>query len=109
MIQSKKFASLNVIPKSFEGVATLNNGTVMYLLTENRLHREDGPAIEYCGGTKAWFVNGVCHREDGPAIEYYNGIREWYLNGKRVSAEDVFQQLTDDQKEKVVWELDLWK
>ena len=46
------------------------------------LHREDGPAIEYTNGSKAWFVNGVPHRMDGPAYEYANGTREWYVNGR---------------------------
>jgi hypothetical protein len=36
-------------------------------------HREDGPAFEWSGGDKSWFINGKLHREDGPAIEYANG------------------------------------
>jgi len=47
------------------------------------LHREDGPAIEWASGTKAWYLNGKYHREDGPAIEYDSGTKAWYLNGKR--------------------------
>jgi hypothetical protein len=46
-----------------------------------KLHREDGPAIEYANGTKKWYLNGVRHREDGPAIEWANGGKTWYLNG----------------------------
>ena len=34
------------------------------------VHREDGPAIEYADGAKAWYINGTLHREDGPAVEY---------------------------------------
>jgi len=48
-----------------------------------KLHRCNGPAIEYPTGTKCWYHNGKLHRDDGPAIEYSNGEREWYLNGKR--------------------------
>ena len=48
-------------------------------------HREDGPAIEYIGGHKYWFVNGRRHREDGPAIECASGNKEWWLNGERLT------------------------
>jgi len=33
-------------------------------------------------GDKHWFLCGKLHREDGPAIEYANGDRFWYLNGE---------------------------
>lgn len=48
-----------------------------------KLHREDGPAVEYASGTKYWYRNGKCHREDGPAIELCDGDRAWYLNDMR--------------------------
>ena len=48
-------------------------------------HREDGPAVEWCNGDKAWYINGKRHREDGPAIEYNNGDNVWYINGKKLS------------------------
>jgi hypothetical protein len=47
------------------------------------LHREDGPAVEYADGDKAWYLNGEIHREDGPAVEYADGSKFWYLNGVR--------------------------
>lgn len=37
------------------------------------------------------------------------GGREWYLNGKPSTAQEVFDQLTDEEKEKAIWELDEWK
>ena len=49
---------------------------------KNKLHREDGPAIEYADGTKSWYLNGQLHREDGPAIEWADGDKYWYLNDK---------------------------
>jgi len=52
-----------------------------YWLLNNKLHREDGPAVEYSDGTKRWYLNGERHRTDGPAIEYADGSKEWYLNG----------------------------
>jgi len=36
----------------------------------------------YPNGTKHWYLNGRLHREDGPAVEYANGDKCWYLNGK---------------------------
>ena len=50
---------------------------------EGKLHREDGPAVEYADGGKEWYVNGQIHREDGPAAEYTKGNKYWYINGKR--------------------------
>ena len=47
-----------------------------------KLHREDGAAVEWADGDKAWYINGKLHREDGAAIEYAGGTKEWYLNGK---------------------------
>jgi hypothetical protein len=35
-----------------------------------KLHREDGPAVEWTNGSKSWYLNGNLHREDGPAIEW---------------------------------------
>jgi len=49
---------------------------------DGKLHREDGPAMVYENGTKAWFINGQLHRTDGPAIEYADGAKYWYQSGK---------------------------
>ena len=57
------------------------NGTKWY--QDNKLHRINGPAIEYADGEKQWYQNGKRHRIDGPAIEYVNGYKAWYKNGKR--------------------------
>ena len=53
-----------------------------------KLHREDGPAVEYASGNKVWYLNDKLHREDGPAVEYASGGKEWYLNNKRVTEEE---------------------
>ena len=58
------------------------NGT-KYWYINDKLHREDGPAVEFANGTKYWYINDKCHREDGPAIEGANGTKFWYINGKR--------------------------
>jgi hypothetical protein len=47
-----------------------------------KLHRTDGPAIEYADGTREWYRNGKIHRADGPAVERADGTSEWYRNGK---------------------------
>ena len=52
------------------------------------LHREDGPAIEYADGYKAWHLNGKRHREDGPAVEYANGSKLWLISNKRLTEEE---------------------
>ena len=36
----------------------------------------------YLDGSKEWFLNGQRHREDGPAIEWASGYKAWYINGK---------------------------
>ena len=59
------------------------NGTKSWHLN-GKLHREDGPAIEYANGGKEWYLNDERHREDGPAIERTNGSKHWYLSGKQL-------------------------
>jgi hypothetical protein len=46
----------------------------------DKLHREDGPAVEYTDGSTGWYLNDKLHREDGPAVE-------WWLNDKHVGNE----------------------
>ena len=29
-------------------------------------------------GNKAWYLNGELHREDGPAVEYADGYKAWW-------------------------------
>lgn len=49
---------------------------------DNKLHRTDGPAVEWNDGSKEWYMNDKCHRIDGPAQEWNDGTKCWYLNGK---------------------------
>ena len=48
---------------------------------DGKLHRENGPAIEYTSGRKEWYKNGKLHRENKPAIEHANGDKYWYNDG----------------------------
>ena len=54
-------------------------GNIFYYNENNKLHREDGPAIEYVDGDKWWYKNEKLHREDGPAMEY-DGYKEYWYN-----------------------------
>ena len=71
-------------------VLVYTSGTREWYLND-KLHREDGPAIELANGTKAWCLNGDLHREDGPAIEYPGGTKEWWLNDVKVTESDVMK------------------
>ena len=39
----------------------------------------------------AWFKNGKIHREDGPAIEFAGGTKYWFLNGVRYNSEQDYK------------------
>jgi hypothetical protein len=53
-----------------------------YWYKDGKLHREDGPAVEWTNGDKYWYKNGKLNREDGPAVEKIDGDKWWYKNGK---------------------------
>ncbi len=42
----------------------------------------------YASGAKYWYLNDKLHREDGPAVECAKGYKSWYLNGKKVTEEE---------------------
>ena len=58
-------------------------GTKHWSNINNKLHRIDGPAVEYANGGKYWYLDGKLHRIDGPAVECADGGKEWYVDGKR--------------------------
>jgi len=60
------------------------NGTTVWYFNE-KIHRENAPAIEHADGTKKWYKNGLIHREDGPATEYCVGRPGYWYNGKYLS------------------------
>ena len=55
----------------------------------------------YANGIKEWYLNDKLHREDGPAIEFSNGYKSWWLNGERVTEDKVMKKhiITIDGKE----------
>ena len=64
-------------------VKVYENGYYWY--QNDKLHRLDGPAIEWASGTREWYQNGKLHRTDGPAVEWANGHKEWWINGKKLT------------------------
>ena len=79
------------------------NGAKWWYLN-GKLHREDGPAIEYADGSKHWWLNGQRHREDGPAVECADGSKFWWLNDRQYT-EDEWLRLTTKPKEMTVAEI----
>jgi hypothetical protein len=57
------------------------DGTKYWKTLNGSLHMEDGSAIEWSNGDKAWYINDKLHRENGPAIEIIDGRKYWYLSG----------------------------
>jgi len=76
------FEQYRLIKEEEEPTMTVSpRGTKMWKLSNGKLHRRDGPAIEFPDGYKAWWVNDKRHREDGPAIEWADGTKQWWVNG----------------------------
>jgi len=76
-----KDASEGIVEKMVS-IKIESNRLISYYNNEGKLHREDGPAIEYPDGTKYWYKEGKLHREDGPAKECPDGTKYWYKEGK---------------------------
>jgi hypothetical protein len=81
-------------------------GTQEWYLND-KLHREDGPAVIWASGTQYWFLNGKRHREDGPAIIWADGTQSWYLHDTYITDEVnkwfddynlTYDTLTDEEK-----------
>jgi hypothetical protein len=70
-----------------------NDGNKSWFLN-GKLHREDGPAVEWNDGSKFWYLNNKRHREDGPAIEWADGDKCWYLNNERLTEEEFNKRMT---------------
>jgi hypothetical protein len=51
----------------------------------DKLHRENGPAVELCDGYKAWHKYGRYHNENGPARIWASGKKEYWLNNSYYS------------------------
>lgn len=70
------------LPKDYTGIV-INSTNAKFWFKESKLHREDGPAIEFEDGEKYWYKEGKRHREDGPAYESISGYKEWWIEDKQ--------------------------
>jgi len=61
------------------------DGSKFWYNSKGEFHRDDGPAIEWFDGDKAWYQNGKLHREDGPAEETIDGRKYWYIKDVRIT------------------------
>ena len=63
-----------------------DNGTTFWYNDREHtiLHRLGGPAFT-CSGMSSWYQNGRLHRADGPAVEWADGTKNWYLDGIKVT------------------------
>ena len=43
-------------------------------------------------GTKHWYLNDKLHRTDGPAVEYSDGDKFWFINDVELSEEEYLQR-----------------
>jgi hypothetical protein len=73
-----------------------NIGKYWYL--DNKLHRVEGPAIEFINGSTAWYSHGKYHRIDGPAIEIIY-TKEWWCRGFRHRFDGPAVEWNDGRKE----------
>jgi hypothetical protein len=63
-----------------------------------KLHRDDGPAVEFANGDKGWYRNGQFHRDDGPALEYADGTKRWYKDGVLYEPSSLKQMIKTNKK-----------
>ena len=76
--------------EKLNGIYEVENYGISYYVN-GKLHREDGPAIEYINGTKFWIVNDKYHRLDGPAIEWRDGEISYYIEDIEYSTKEEFE------------------
>ncbi|TAL33987.1 MAG: hypothetical protein EPN97_08785 [Alphaproteobacteria bacterium] len=60
-----------------------------YWYSNDLLHREHGPAVEWPDGSREWWLYGALHRDGGPAIERADGSREWWEHGRQIPGGDL--------------------
>jgi len=56
----------------------------------------------WANGDKEWYLNDKLHREDGPAVEWASGTKRWYLNGKQLTEEEFNERTNKPCVSKVV-------
>lgn len=56
-----------------------------------------------------YFKQGRLHRTDGPAVIYVGGLCNWYYDGEKLSPQELFEKLTDEEREQAIWNINEWK
>lgn len=64
---------------NFYGIFHDTNKTIFHY-QNGKLHRENGPAMEFFDGSKIWMQDGMYHRKDGPAVIESDGYKAWWFN-----------------------------
>jgi hypothetical protein len=76
------------------------DGTNIHI-TDGRLHREDGPALETSDGTSYYFIDGALHRDNGPAICSADPKHcHWYKHGIRIPSQERSRSLIAELRHK---------
>jgi|TARA_R110000851_G_scaffold79898_2_gene176069 hypothetical protein len=52
-----------------------------------------------------WQQDGELHRDDGPALEWPDGDRAWYLHGQRLAFDEWLDKLDISDEAKVMMKL----
>jgi len=70
-----------------------SSGTTEYWVNDKR-HRLDGPAVEWANGDKEYWIDGKLHRVDGPAVEYSDGTKTYWVDGIRLTEKEFITRTT---------------
>lgn len=52
----------------------------------------------HTNGSKFWYLSNKLHREDGPAVEWASGFKEWYLNDEELTETQYKSAMTKARK-----------
>lgn len=91
------FPSISDIPKDFTGIAKTHDCFI-------NLH-----SFYTIGGMNLfWYINGkMCKSKTLSGVKYHKN--KSILNAWNISYEEMFESLTDDEKDIVIWNFDLWR
>lgn len=82
-----------------------DSGSKHWYAPGRKLHRLDGPAVEFADGGKSWYVNNKLHRDDGPAGTSSWGTNYWWLHGIHYNTpEEWAAAVFEDKKQEVTSE-----
>ena len=59
---------------------------------DDKLHRDDGPALITPEGIRHWYQHGVPHRDRGPAVDTGNPeTSRWFIHGRELTPGEVIE------------------